>query len=125
MTLCKKHNARVVKIGNTRLASLNELNRVFNSEITAQANAAQRKKEQAEKLASYKRKAVEAVVRFGPKGLLDAKPEDFDRLLKVAIGQDESFKNTFRERRLDPAEERAQIKQQIEELEALYRRINL
>lgn len=123
--LCKKHKARVVKIGDSRLAIKTELDRAYQSEITAQDNAVQKKKAQAEKIAAYKKKAMEMAVKFGPKGLLESNPEDFDNLLKLAAEKDTNITKKYKGRSLDPAEERALLKQQLDELNEKYRRINL
>lgn len=63
VNMCKKHNARVVKIGNTRMAQKNELDRVYQSEITAQDNLVKHKKQQAEKTTGGKNSSIQTKCR--------------------------------------------------------------
>lgn len=125
VNMCKKHNARVVKIGNTRMAPKNELDRVYQSEITAQDNLLKHKKQQAEKVAQYKQNAVKAAVQLGPKGVLDISPEDFDLIKKVLEANDRSLAQKFKDRKPQPAEERAQLKAQIDQLLDQYKKTQL
>lgn len=125
VNMCKKHNARVVKIGNTRMAPKNELDRVYQSEITAQDNIIKHKKQQAAKTALYKQNAVKAAVQLGPKGVLEITPEDFDSIKKVLENNDSSLAQKFKERKPQPVEERAQLKAQINELLSLYKKTQL
>lgn len=125
INMCKKHHARVVKIGNARMAQKNELDRVYPSEITAQDKLVQQKKQHAEKVAQYKQNAVKAAVQLGPKGVLDITPEDFDSIRKVLETNDRSLAQKFKERKPQPAEERALLKAQIDQLLEQYKKTQL
>jgi len=119
LKLSRKYNVRIIRLGSVRLSLKTELDRVYNSEITAQDKLVEKRKKRSQTRADHTREALNFAHKFQSYGFKDT--ASIEKLYEAAVEKDQNLKSLMVKREKTSEEKRAELRDQILLLQSKYK----